>query len=141
MAGSLGTNGKRIKAMGPRSTFSSAADRLNRLVLEIKQQQYDAAGQRFRPLPLNGEITRLNVLKGAPSPEIDRTEASFAPLTTFHIPWQDKAKPPKKGFREHLQPPETQPAEGAGPSGAIGAVLGKGRGRSGLFNRLFRRDN
>lgn len=127
--------------MGPRSTFSSAADRLNRLVLEIKQQQYDAAGQRFRPLPLNGEITRLNAAKGRDNPESDRAEASFAPLTSFSIPRRDEANPSKRGSRECPQPPEQAPALGAGPAGPIGTVLGKGRRSSGLFNRLFRRDN
>jgi hypothetical protein len=130
--------------MGKRSTLAAAADRLDRLVQDIKRQQYDATGLRRIPLPP----------RPGPDPQADwakrfavwtlkslRERANTPAATVLARPLAGQPKKPVF--------PEPPPLDGRAlavekqvqHSGHIGAVLGKAGPRRGLFNRLFRRDN
>ena len=131
--------------MGKRSTLAAAADRLDRMVQDIKRQQYEATGLRRIPLPP----------RPGPDPQADWTK-QFSAWTLQPLRGHAKAAP-HKGFGVPLagQPkkPVFQDQEGPLDGGAlaakkvpqrgghIGAILGKAGPRRGLFNWLFRRDN
>ncbi len=131
--------------MGKRSTLAAAADRLDRMVQDIKRQQYEATGLRRIPLPP----------RAGPDPQADwtkrfsvwtlkplRSRSKAPPAAAFALPLA--GQPRKPVFSDRMPPldgrpaaPEKQDSRG----GHIGAVLGKAGPRRGLFNRLFRRDN
>lgn len=131
--------------MGKRSTLAAAADRLDRMVQEIKRQQYEATGLRRIPLPSRSSpdpqadwTKRFSVLTLKPL----RERAKAAPATRFTLPL---AGQPKKPVFQEAAPAlddKALAAEKQGKRGGhIGAVLGKAGPQRGLFNRLFRRDN
>jgi hypothetical protein len=131
-------------AMGKRSTLAAAADRLDRMVQDIKRQQYEDTGLRQVPLPQ----------RSCPDPEADwsrrfsvwslkptREAGKGAPFSSFVVP--RAGQPQKPVFAEQARPLDgrAKPPENVARGGHIGAVLNKPGPRHGLFNRLFRRDN
>lgn len=124
--------------MCPRSTFSAAADKLNRLVQDIRQQQYEAAGQRQVPLP---PLLEANPDKDWEQRFSGKMFTSSRPRPTPAqafppVPWMNRPKKPVL-LDETLCSRGKEGKQG----GHIGAALGKAGPRRGLFNRLFRRDN
>jgi hypothetical protein len=131
--------------MGKRSTLAAAADRLDRMVQEIKRQQYEATGLRRIPLPP----------RPGPDPQADWTKrfavwtlqplrgrAKLSPHKGFGLPLAGQPKKPVFSDREQPLDGGALAAEKSAPQGGhIGAVLGKAGPRRGVFNRLFRRDN
>jgi len=130
--------------IGKRSTLAAAADRLDRLVQDIKRQQYDAAGVRQIPL----------ASRSGPNPEADwskqfavwsmkpsRGAGKAAPVSNFALP--PAGRPKKPVFAEAPQALDGRrlTPEKQGRDEHIGAALGKAGPRRSLFNRLFRRDN
>jgi len=122
----------------PRTTFSAAADKLNRLVREINQQQYEAAGQRQVPLsPMAGPDPDAEWALHFSGKMFKSSRPRPAPPEVFP-PVQRVDMPKKPVFLdETFSSREKQVKQG----GHIGAGLGKAGPRRGLFNRLFRRDN
>lgn len=121
-----------------RSTFSSAASRLDHLVQDIKLQQYDATGQRQRPLPPPLRETGPQTLQVNPA---RRMPEHFAPLASF-LPAMRTGRPRKPVLVKPLGEagPDLHSPQ-AGTAGHIGAGLGKDGPRRGFLNWLFRRDN
>jgi len=129
--------------MGKRSTLAAAADRLDRMVQEIKRQQYEATGLRRIPLPP----------RASPDPQANWTKRVSAwTLTTkrgpatapadFVLPLPGQPKKPGSTIDAPVLDVRPLPAEKQAPyHNHIGAILGKAGPRPGLLHRLFRRDN
>lgn len=129
----------------PQSTLSAAADRLDRLVLSVKHQQYDSTGLKGVPQPLPVK----------PDPEEDWARQFGTRIFTTGgesgtpAPWQRLARRPLAGPDRTLRPgpvrlavvePEEKRAEipqNTGGEGHIGAGLGKAARRKGFLGRLF----
>ncbi|GAA0536962.1 hypothetical protein FHS83_003390 [Rhizomicrobium palustre] len=137
----------------PRSTFAAAADQLQRLVHDIKQQQYEATGLRQRPLlPEDAPVWRRAIAVRSPKSSSPGTlpleRSNLAPLASFAVDIQRRGMPKKPVFRDNSGPEQqslsepVKTAAGTRHTGDyIGAGLGKPGPKRGLFNRLFRRDN
>ncbi|MDR3528202.1 MAG: hypothetical protein P4L57_13085 [Rhizomicrobium sp.] len=130
--------------MGKRSTLAAAADRLDRLVQDIKRQQYEATGLRQAPLPQRSGLDpeadwgrRFSVWSLKPT----RVAGKGAPFGSFALPRAGQPKKPVFADKGAALDDRTLPPENLARGGHIGAVLNKPGPRRGLFNRLFRRDN
>lgn len=124
--------------MRPRSTFSAAADKLNRLVQDIRQLQYEAAGQRQVPLvPMAGANPDEEWAQRFSGKLFTSSRPRPAPLEAY--PAVQRVDMPKKPV--FLDETPFSREKQVKQSGHIGAALGKAGPRRGLFNWLFRRDN
>jgi hypothetical protein len=132
----------------PRSLLSAAADRLERLVQDVKQKQFDATGVTAIPAPpppgLHPEEAWMreyatHTFGGGRSPE--------PPLSAFLAPLVGRPKRPALSEVARL-PLQKRSEQGLGNQGGrnggshIGAALGKPAPGRGWLGRLFRhRDN
>lgn len=140
-------------AIAPRSTFSAAADRLDRLVREVKEQQCAATGFTLGPSPSTGEhpeevwlrefathaIRRVGEGDAYSGPQRNFPAPSAAGFGRVRLPQDvrrrsDWAAGSHGGVRSGAQGKVVAPDEG----GHIGAMLGKPGPKRGFFARLRR---
>ncbi len=118
------------------SRFADTADRLDRLIADIKARQCDATGAGQQPAPVRpppgqhpdqewqrAYATRTIRLRG-------RGEAAPALMQSVVAPPVELPQPP--------EPPPGKPVGPAPATGHIGAALGKPAKKRGVLARLFR---
>lgn len=123
----------------PRSPFAAAADRLDRVVAEVKERQYAATGQKVMPRPPSSSLPLGDAwlrLYSSRTIRALRQGESVPPMPEFAVP-TDSPQPRR---------PQGLPVGQAARlninadinAGHIGAGLGKPGPKRGLLRRLFR---
>ena len=136
-------------AMSPRSTFSAAADRLDSVVREVKQKQFDATGVTAIPVPpAMGGHPEEAWMRDYATHSIGRLRPGVPPQSAFLAPPVQRPKRPRLAEEAQKRGEwaagghggvSAEPSAGQTAGGHIGAALGKPAPRRGLFGRLFRR--
>ena len=143
-------------ATSPRSTFSAAADRLELIIRDVKQKQFDATGVTAIPLaPPSGGHPEEAWMRAYATHSIGRIRPGDPPQSAFLAPPVQRPKRPQLADEAKKRGEWAAGGHGVvyseGPlaghntstsGGHIGAALGKPAPRGGWFGRRFRhRDN